>query len=770
MFEQRRWPREAWFPIAAGLLCLWSGARAEPIVFLLAAPPGLLLLAGGGSTLLWPGDHRIPHFTALGGVLGVLFALLAWPWLGLWLGALLLAGSAAAFVAAGASSVHQEPHVEQVPLPEPSLRLFARVALDEAVMASLQAWMRFPGGDEARRVHDEVVEASEIFAANGWLEKPRDYHAQPPELHSPRLVTRNARRIEYEHLSFESEYEPHAREPGRERWLAYAPNRTAHAWVLRHAGAERPWLVCVHGFRMGSPRIDFTAFNPRKFHEGLGLNLLFPVLPLHGPRKVGLRSGDRFMDGNVLDTIHGEAQALWDLRRMLSWMEANEKAIWAADGGSELNLNTGGSMMMMKMMGPSTGNLMVFAVAGIADHMVPGVRDPALGTGTVLPGSTYELTRTAGGLSITVEASGLPPGTYTNWWIIDEGGLSNGRTRAFEIGLRATGGIVGPDGIGKFSATLDAGPLPDADFVTNLRNGDGNFDTPLTASVMYILRYHGPEVPGLVDAQIGEVLGGCVQPQPDGGSAYTPGDYVCYDPQRLIDKGSAAGSVDTAFAGVAKHLVDDKGMSLYIFTKDTPGSSPKSACTSAGCMGTWPLLRSNGGMMAGKGVDKEKLGNYKHPSGMMQATYNGWPLYYYAPDKAAGDIKGQGFAGAWWIIDTGGDGITGEAMVGEGAAGPAGPGGGPGPAGPRGADGDAGAAGAAGARGPAGSAGSAGAAGPAGPAGSAGSDGAAGSAGSAGAAGAAGAAGGGALSVIALIIAIIAAIGAGGAFVMGRRS
>ena len=323
MFEQRRWPREAWFPIAAGLLCLWSGARAEPIVFLLAAPPGLLLLAGGGSTLLWPGDHRIPHFTALGGVLGVLFALLAWPWLGLWLGALLLAGSAAAFVAAGASSVHQEPHVEQVPLPEPSLRLFARVALDEAVMASLQAWMRFPGGDEARRVHDEVVEASEIFAANGWLEKPRDYHAQPPELHSPRLVTRNVRRIEYEHLSFESEYEPHAREPGRERWLAYAPNRTAHAWVLRHAGAERPWLICVHGFRMGSPRIDFTAFTPREFHEGLGLNLLFPVLPLHGPRKVGLRSGDRFMDGNVLDTIHGEAQALWDLRRMLSWIRAS---------------------------------------------------------------------------------------------------------------------------------------------------------------------------------------------------------------------------------------------------------------------------------------------------------------------------------------------------------------------------------------------------------------------------------------------------------------
>ncbi len=322
MFEPRRWPREAWFPILAGLLCLWF-ARGHGLLFALAIPPSLLLLAGGGSTLLWPGDQRIPHFMALGGVLGALFGLAGWAWLGVIPGALVVLSSCAAFLAAGATSVRQGPQVAEVPNPEPSLGLAARVALDEAVMATLQAWMRFPSGEDARRVQHEVAQASELFDDRGWLEKPHEYHAQPPPLTSPEVSRGRVRGFDYEQLSFESGYEPHAQEPGRERYLAYTSNRRAHAWVLRHADAERPWLVCIHGFRMGTPRIDLAAFDPREYHEKLGLNVLMPVLPLHGPRKVGLRSGDRFLDGDVLDTIHAEAQAMWDLRRQLSWIRAS---------------------------------------------------------------------------------------------------------------------------------------------------------------------------------------------------------------------------------------------------------------------------------------------------------------------------------------------------------------------------------------------------------------------------------------------------------------
>jgi predicted lipoprotein with Yx(FWY)xxD motif len=36
--------------------------------------------------------------------------------------------------------------------------------------------------------------------------------------------------------------------------------------------------------------------------------------------------------------------------------------------------------------------------------------------------------------------------------------------------------------------------------------------------------------------------------------------------------------------------------------------------------------------------------------GTKQVAYNGWPLYYFAGDKAAGDDNGQGLADGKWVI------------------------------------------------------------------------------------------------------------------------
>ena len=53
-----------------------------------------------------------------------------------------------------------------------------------------------------------------------------------------------------------------------------------------------------------------------------GLNLVLPVLPLHGPRKIRRISGDGMLAGDLLDTVHALAQAAWDLRRVVSWVRA----------------------------------------------------------------------------------------------------------------------------------------------------------------------------------------------------------------------------------------------------------------------------------------------------------------------------------------------------------------------------------------------------------------------------------------------------------------
>jgi dienelactone hydrolase len=46
------------------------------------------------------------------------------------------------------------------------------------------------------------------------------------------------------------------------------------------------------------------------------------VLPLHGPRRTGWISGDGYFSGDCLDTVHAQAQAVWDVRRLLAWLRA----------------------------------------------------------------------------------------------------------------------------------------------------------------------------------------------------------------------------------------------------------------------------------------------------------------------------------------------------------------------------------------------------------------------------------------------------------------
>ena len=317
-----RFSRAAWIPIAGGLAWLWCAGHFGVFGFLCAVVPGALLLSSGVGTLLYPGDIRIPEFAALGGFVGALLAVPILFVAGLEMGALLLALSIAGFVAAGHVAVIQELRHEGMPDPIPSLRLSAEVAVDEALLATMALSLPYTDPAELPRLRSEVEAARELYKDRGWLEKPLSYHVTPPPLTDPDVRRRRVRGLDYEHLRFASEFEPRAEEPRREMWLRGEANRTAHAWALRHADPSRPWLVCIHGYQMGDALIDLSAFEAQRLHKTYGMNLLFPVLPLHGPRKVGRRSGDGYLAGEPLDTVHAVANAMWDLRRLLSWIRA----------------------------------------------------------------------------------------------------------------------------------------------------------------------------------------------------------------------------------------------------------------------------------------------------------------------------------------------------------------------------------------------------------------------------------------------------------------
>lgn len=323
---------EAWLLSGVGLIWLVAGVDEGGIGMILALLPGGLLLATGTGELLFRGDRRILQFASLGAALGVAVGAIELLFMGFGAAVALELVSAAAFVAAGRAALRSVPRYAGVPEPHDGLVLAAKVALDEAVLSTMALTSSVPTPERASRIGAEIDDALSLFGDQGWLEKPENYHRVPLPLEAPRLEAARSRGIAFEHLTFESEYEPFAEEPGRERWLGYTANRTAHAWVMRHAGPPRPWLVCIPGYRMGSPLTDLAVFDPRYYHHRLGLNLVFPVVPLHGQRKFGRRSGDGFLSGNALDTVHAEAQTMWDVRRLLSWVRSQDAPAVGAMG------------------------------------------------------------------------------------------------------------------------------------------------------------------------------------------------------------------------------------------------------------------------------------------------------------------------------------------------------------------------------------------------------------------------------------------------------
>lgn len=101
-------------------------------------------------------------------------------------------------------------------------------------------------------------------------------------------------------------------------------------------------------------------------------------------------------------------------------------------------------------------------------------------------------------------------------------------------------------------------------------------------------------------------------------------------------------------------LVGSNGRTLYRYTLDRKGVN---RCSSnATCSKYWPalLVKPTVKPTVAAGANAGLVGTIKATHGMRQVTYAGFPLYFFAGDKAAGQTAGQGFQSEWYVVNTAG--------------------------------------------------------------------------------------------------------------------
>jgi predicted lipoprotein with Yx(FWY)xxD motif len=127
--------------------------------------------------------------------------------------------------------------------------------------------------------------------------------------------------------------------------------------------------------------------------------------------------------------------------------------------------------------------------------------------------------------------------------------------------------------------------------------------------------------------------------------------------QGATHQSASSASVSLRTTKLGAILVNAKGRTLYLFTKDKGG---KSSCTGT-CAKYWPPAITRAKPTAGTGLKAALLGTTARSNGSKQLTYNHHPLYGFALDKQAGQTNGQGstaFGGRWWAVSARGSAVT----------------------------------------------------------------------------------------------------------------
>ncbi|TWV98784.1 hypothetical protein [Chitinophaga pinensis] len=109
-------------------------------------------------------------------------------------------------------------------------------------------------------------------------------------------------------------------------------------------------------------------------------------------------------------------------------------------------------------------------------------------------------------------------------------------------------------------------------------------------------------------------------------------------PQKTVKVAS-----NTTFGAI---MTDSTGKTLYFFSNDAQGTP---TCKD-GCAAVWPTFYvEESALTIDSSLNKADFTTVTRPDGTKQTAYKGWPLYYYAQDAAAGEVKGDNVGNIWFV-------------------------------------------------------------------------------------------------------------------------
>ena len=219
-----------------------------------------------------------------------------------------------------------------------TVRLFTRAsaALDRGVVRFMERRMAptaprieaRPGHADARA---QLIELAAGYGA-GTRALPSPFFPAPEAI-APTLSPQGDGPLgtQIVDLAWESGYVPFL-PAARDLYLAHAENGTAHVrWWTSDRG--RPTVVLLHGWGGGTHWVTARAFDVTYWLRH-GYDVAAFVLPFHGARAPGGRSGALFPSANPMRTNEAFGHAIYDLRGLATWLRGRGASAIGAIGMS----------------------------------------------------------------------------------------------------------------------------------------------------------------------------------------------------------------------------------------------------------------------------------------------------------------------------------------------------------------------------------------------------------------------------------------------------